>query len=194
VTALEVEQALIEYEGLLHRRGAKVAFNLRPGATADEFTAMEQKYGFTLTQDARAVWAWHNGTNVGSYTDASHQLKAGVPFYGLDRSLEHGRFLTESDIDVFEEESEYLGRKLIMLDFDATGDAIDCAVTDEETSMVVTVMRDSPWHEFAPGVSVAGKIRWWIWAVENGLWEVAAGGGWVIHSDRYPKGPERFLI
>lgn len=57
----ETTQALREYEDVLQEQGADVVRRLRPGLTREAALHAAERRGLFLTEDALALWMWHDG-------------------------------------------------------------------------------------------------------------------------------------
>ncbi|MDD6461834.1 MAG: hypothetical protein PUF51_05180 [Bifidobacteriaceae bacterium] len=61
MTFQETTQALREYEDVLQEHGADVVRRLHPGLTREDALHAAEKRGLFLTEDALALWMWHDG-------------------------------------------------------------------------------------------------------------------------------------
>jgi hypothetical protein len=193
VSASDVTAALQDYEALLRERGALVVRNLRPGIAPEQIGALESEYGFQIPDEARAVWLWHNGIEgVGSIGGPAVQLTAfGGGFGDLEFALRMGRQRVEIMVEGFAYsgvESEYAGLKIL----DLLVSGVDIIIDVTPGRSVLTYMSDpvSRLHDF-PIMPIAHRVRWWIWAIENGAWTVNPDGSWAIDHSKHPEGRYR---
>ena len=61
MTFQETTQELREYQDVLQEYGADVVRRLRPGLTREDALHAAEKRGLFLTEDALALWMWHDG-------------------------------------------------------------------------------------------------------------------------------------
>lgn len=193
VSVVDVTAALEEYEALLRERGALVAQNLRPGISLEQIGDLESEYGFRISDEARTVWLWHNGIEgVPGVTHAAVQLTAfGGGFGDLEFALRMGRERVEIMVEGFAfsgVESEYAGLKIL----DLLVSGVDIIIDVTPGRSVLTYMSDpvSRLHDF-PIMPIAHRVRWWIWAIENGAWVINPDGSWTIDHAKYPQGQYR---
>ncbi len=63
----EVTEALREYEAKVAEKGGAAVRRLRPGLTREDAQRIAAGYDVTLTEDALAVWMWHDGEGTLPY-------------------------------------------------------------------------------------------------------------------------------
>lgn len=66
VVSETMDQCLARLQATLDQHAPQVAQALQPGLSAAEITALEQKGGFRLSDDLRALYRWHNGMSASS--------------------------------------------------------------------------------------------------------------------------------
>jgi cell wall assembly regulator SMI1 len=62
VVSESADSLLARYEKLLAQQAPAVLSALQPGLSDEQITALETKYGTTLTPDLRSLYRWHNGS------------------------------------------------------------------------------------------------------------------------------------
>jgi len=74
--ATEVEDLLAQYEAFLKTKTSAVFSALQPGLSDTKIDAIEKEYHLKLTDDLRALYCWHNGTQLTANVDAfpNHQF------------------------------------------------------------------------------------------------------------------------
>lgn len=83
----EVTEALREYEAKVAEKGGTAPRRLRPGLTREDAQRIAAGYDVTLTEDALAVWMWHDGEGTVPYcpgyrdkAESTSGIFAGVGF------------------------------------------------------------------------------------------------------------------
>ncbi|MDQ1575901.1 MAG: hypothetical protein QOH55_1051 [Microbacteriaceae bacterium] len=191
MTSGEVTAALVRYESALRRLGAPVVANLSPGISAAEVRELEVQYGVELSDEVRAVWAWHNGVEGARGAKAIEADRMLVPhraFGDLAWSLEFAQDFMAITTDA-NPASEFTDKVFVSLLMDNVGFVVN--LTPGEPTL--TYLNDPMSWSLSdyPSMPIAERIDWWTWAVENGAWQVDQSGSWKIDFDRYPQGENR---
>lgn len=184
MTFTEVTALLQQYEELARQQGAAAMELLRPGLTSDELDAVEARYGFTLPEDVRAVWSWHDGSEFPAMPTAPSRVGASWDFRDIEQSIDEAQ--RRLDIQNSAGADRYMFSRWVTFSFGSVSDVIessnrhmpDCYVLIHDPSQSVLN---------SPIVTVAEKLRWFIWAIENGVWTVDERGDWSVRRDRFPK-------
>jgi len=193
VTFAEVTQALVGFEARLRDLGLPVVDRLRPGLSREQVDQIGAEFGVRLSQDAAAVWMWHDGDR--EHSDDDWRVPSLTPFKvfcGLRSALERSAMMHRITwTDAFEDpqpwgpewEGHFRSQYVIVLDDGNRPLTMDC--TDPAAS-------DSPTGLYAPGfgigatIPLAERVGWWHWALDNGHWLVTADKKWDIDFTRTP--------
>lgn len=194
MTAAEVTEALVSWEERLRALGAGVVGHLRPGLSRQQVEDLAGEFGVRLTQDAVAVWMWHDGDCHGLVqVTASPPLIPYRHFWDLRTALEQSRRTHELlwEEDALEEPVDHafvngmFRKEWVCFLSEQLPTVIDC--TDSEVQTSTTAM-------FMPGFglgqtthhTIPERVGWWHWALDTGAWQVTADGGWAVDQTRYP--------
>lgn len=191
MTFTEVTALLQQYEELARQQGAAAMELLRPGLTSDELDAVEARYGFTLPEDVRAVWSWHNGVGRRPSPDSPRRIGAIWDFMDLDHSIEHAR--ASLNVRNAGDADRYLSSRWVTLAASSVSAVIE---TNNSRVPDAAVLVDDPAESvFAyPIVTVAQQLRWYIWAIESGAWYVDERGEWRSDFGKYPANAIKDII
>ncbi|RWZ58433.1 SMI1/KNR4 family protein [Labedella populi] len=187
----DVSALLEQYEQLARARGSVAIDYLRPGLTVAEITEIEERYGFPLSDDVKAVWMWHNGMGPRPSRDTPVTIGSGWDFRELSESIEYAQMIldmrNEGDGD------RYVESRWVTFNRGSRSDVIETSnIQLPDSSVLLSDMTSSVLN--FPIVTVAEKIRWYIWAIENGVWFVDDTGTWRSRHELYPKNGMRHLI
>lgn len=100
-----VTAALQSYEKILTDCGCAAVGRLRPGLSKDEAQRLAADYDITLTEDALAVWMWHDGDGTFARCPAFppfHEMPTGIFSYDGFPSLRAALQVTERSVAGFE--------------------------------------------------------------------------------------------
>lgn len=194
MTDTEVTAALNRYESVLRRFGAPVVANLRPGISAAEVRELELRYGVELPDEVRAVWEWHDGVagvRAASGNDATRLLVPHAKFGDLSWSLEFAHEFATT-IATNNPSSDYSGRAFVSLLIGNVGLMINLTPGERPH----TYMNDPMSWSLAdyPSMPVAERVEWWVWALENGVWQLDDKREWRVDFGRYPQGENRNVL
>jgi hypothetical protein len=196
MTALEVTQALRGFEERLRGLGMPVVDRLRSGLTRQQVDEISAEFGVRLSQDAAALWMWHDGDRL-NYEDDWRvpSLTPYKAFCGLRSSLQRSAHQHELtwDQEAFDDpvlgapDSIYLtsmfDRQYVMLFHNDSPVVMDCKDPDAP---------DSPTGSYGvvgglgATISLTERIGWWHWALDNGHWIPTPDGAWGIDDTRAP--------
>lgn len=177
MSAEEISQALREYESVLAEHGAAVVRRLRPGISRDKALAIAQRHGFHMSEEALAMWMWHDGDEEGPKLDNGWCGQPGIvawySFPCLEASLTIMEETYGSQLGPKPDETttEWPDRRCIIpfaYHTCYTVYSFFCP-PDEETDIFYGERYDRP-H---PAVDV---IRSWTEAVRSGMWRVYPDG------------------
>lgn len=187
----EVAALLQQYEQLARTHGSIAINYLQPGLTEAEITEVEQRYGFPLSQDVKAIWSWHNGIGPRPSPEAPTSIGAGWNFSDLDASINYAQMVlgirNEGDAD------RYVFSRWVTFDQSTYSDVIETSNTELRDSYVLISDMTASVLNY-PILTVAEKLRWFIWAIEEGAWYVDDRGAWKANFELYPKDAMRNVL
>ena len=193
MTGVEVTRGLVGFEECLRGLGMPVVDRLRPGLTREQVDQVAAEFGVRLSQDAAAWWMWHDGDRL-NYED-----DWGVPsltpfrvFCGLRSSLQRAAELHELtwDQEAFDDLVRsgsqavdfMFDRQYVILLHREQPLVMDCRDPDAV---------DSPtglytYEGIGRTITLAERIDWWHWALDNGFWIPTSDGDWDMDLTRAP--------
>lgn len=194
MTAVEVTQALMGFEERLRGLGMPVVDRLRPGLTREQVGQISAELGVRLSQDAAALWMWHDGDRLNEYDDLGvPSLTPFTVFCGLRSSLRRSAMLHELtwDQDAFGDPtlgvSLYLNsmfdRQYVIMFHTTTPVVMDCRYPDAPDSPTGIYASDGG---IGGTIALAERIGWWHWALDNGYWIPTPDGAWDVDLNRAP--------
>ena len=188
MSAAEVRQHLDRFTALANARGLTLMSRVRAGLTADVIRGIEDETGVVLTPDAREVWLWHDGVD----TESTQPFwGTGYWFPDLRTAIRLGRQNLEirnsGDVHTHPDSA------WIMLGGGSTNVVIDVTVPGRGASPVYLNDPSSAISDY-PIVTLAERLGWWCWAIENGVHRVSLKGDWEWDFEKVPSGPERNLM
>lgn len=182
MSAAEVTQALDHWAQRLRDLGALGIRQLRPGLSSDEIDALSARYGLTLPEDARAIWAWHDGEDTGAQSLAPYR-----EFPPLRDALESARALAQEAIDRGLADDDDLAAIVYRREFVPFLGYQHPLVFDCRTPAPTTTMwTPDGGLEPATSMTTVERVRWWHWALDHGAWSITADGLWAIDVAWYP--------
>lgn len=187
----EVSALLQQYEQLARHHGAVAIEYLQPGLDAAGIARVEEKYGFPLSDDVKAVWSWHNGMGPRPSAETPVFIGSGWDFRALDESIEYAQMVldirNEGDAD------RYVHSRWVTFNRSSVSDVIETSnIQLPDSSVLVSDITASVLN--FPIVTVAEKLRWFIWAIENGAWYVDDAGAWQARFEIFPKNGMRHVL
>lgn len=187
MTAVEATHALTDWEDRLRGLGARGVAHLRPGLPPEQIDTITAEYGLELPQDARAVWAWHDGEDVSARSPALTPDRELLPLReALDlartwaqEAIDHGLADDEMLADVI-----YRAELVPVLGFQHPL-VFDCTGTRATTGTTAMWTPDAGLGQ-TPHLTVVERVRWWHWALDHGAWSITPEGLWAVDLSRYP--------
>ncbi len=194
MTAVEVTQALRGFEERLRGLGMPVVDRLRPGLTGEQVDRVSAEFGVRLSQDAAALWMWHDGDRRDYEDDwGVPSLTPFTVFCGLGSSLRRSARLHELtwDQDAFGDPilgvPLYLNcmfhRQYVIMLHTTTPVIMDCKDPEAPDSPTGIYASDGGLGATIP---LAERIGWWHWALDNAYWIPTADGAWDVDHTRSP--------
>jgi len=181
-----VRESLDRFEQAASSRGSRAMREANAGLSSRDIDAIERGAGVCLSADAREIWKWRNG-------GAEYPIfwGSGYRFPDLSTAIALGRQSLDvrnmGDIFAFPEAAWItLGGGSISVIVDLTDPLL-------ESSPVYVNDPTADVHDY-PIVSLADRIGWWTWAIENDVHRVNPSGQWVWNFENVPVGPERNLM
>ena len=188
MSAAGVREQLNRFESLSNSLGASAMSRVGAGLTADAIRDIEVRAGITLSDEAREVWRWHNGADI---VPSPSFWGSGYWFPDLETAIRLGR--RDLDIRNSGDVNTYPGSIWVTLGAGSTSSVLD--VTDPSHGQTLVYVNDptSAIDEY-PLVTLAERIGWWCWAIENDVHRVTPLGEWQWNFAKVPTGPERNLM
>lgn len=187
----EVTALLQRYEQLARDHGSVAIGYLQPGLDAAGIARVEEQYGFPLSDDVKAVWMWHNGMGHRPSADTPGFIGFAWDFRDLSESIEYAQ--VDLDLRNGGDGDRYTLSRWVAFNRRPRSDVIETSNIQLPDSYVLFSEMTSSVLNF-PIVTVAEKIRWYIWAIENDVWFVDDSGAWQSRRELYPKNGMRHLI
>ncbi|WP_168915076.1 SMI1/KNR4 family protein [Microcella flavibacter] len=187
----EVSGLLEQYEQLARERGSIAVEYLRPGLSLGQIDDVEQRHGFTLSEDVKAIWSWHNGIGPRPSPETPRRIGAAWDFMDLDRSIDHANssLLNRNSGDA----DRYVFSRWVTFAASSVSAVIETSNTRiPDSPVLVDDVTQSVLNY--PIVTVAEKLRWFIWAIENEAWHVDDKGAWQSNFDLFPKNAFKDVI
>lgn len=187
MTAAEVTHAVTGWVERLRGLGARGVAHLRPGLTPDEIDAISAEHGLALPEDARAIWAWHDGEDVSARSPA---LAPSRQFHPLREALNLAHQWAQEAIDAGFADDEaiadivYRAELVPILGFQHPL-VLDCTGTRAAAGTTAIWTPDAGLGE-TPHLTVVERVTWWHWALDHGAWSITPEGWWVVDLSRYP--------
>ncbi|MBO0898671.1 hypothetical protein J1G42_01690 [Cellulomonas sp. zg-ZUI222] len=184
MSAAEVTHALTAWEQRLRDLGARGVTYLRPGLPLDDIDALAAEHDLRLPEDARAVWAWHDGEDAAARSPALAPYREFPP---LRTALELARTWAQDAIDWGLADDEDLADVIFRPQFVPVLGYQHPLVFDCRTQASTTAM----WTPDAglgqtPHLTMVERVRWWHWALDHGAWSITPQGLWAVDLSRYP--------
>jgi hypothetical protein len=186
----EVTAQLQKFEWLSRRSGMIGVESWNPGLTHDAIDEIGSRLGVPLPTDAKAVWAWHNGTLMTPQRTVIPTFGSSI-FHDLETAITHGTRILEARNAG--DENLYPDSRWLTLARSSVSAVID--ITDPSlgtSNVLVSDPMSDP--ESYPIVTTSERIAWWNWAIENEAWGVGDNGLWRQIAANYPSDATRHLI
>jgi len=161
-----------------------------PGLTNDAIDEIGNRFGVPLPPDARAVWAWHNGTFVTAQQTVIPTFGSSI-FHDLETAITHGARILEARNAG--DENLHPDSRWVTLARSSMSAIIDITDPLLDTSDVLVSDPMSDPRSY-PIVTTSERIAWWNWAIENEVWMVGTDGLWRQNAANYPSDKTRHLI
>jgi hypothetical protein len=187
MTRREVTEELDAYTAAVASSSSAVIARLRPGIASGELERLEDEFDTVLPDDARAIWEWRDGEDAGypsTFTGVGRFLPLREAFAAGRAILEPRRSGGHTD--------PRPGCTWLVLAHEP-GPTVVVEVREDGSAVTVRADPAEPVDQ-SPVVSVAERIRWWRWAVENHAWNLSEDGTWSWDFGRYPPRPEGDLL
>jgi hypothetical protein len=182
MSATEVTHVLEQWAQRLRDLGARGVSQLRPGLSSDQIDALSAQYDLTLPEDARAIWAWHDGEDTGAQSLAPYR-----EFPPLREALEYARTCAQNAIDWGAADDEELAAIIYRREFVPFLGYQHPLVFDCRTPAPTTTMwTPDGGLEETISMTTVERVRWWHWALDHGAWSITADGTWAVDFSRYP--------
>ena len=193
MTASSVTRALDLYVDALGAVHAPVLEWLLPGATPAELDAAEAHAGFEFPPDARAVWAWHNGS-IPPAPERMSYFTPGSWFPDITTAVDRGAQHVSNWVDAMGQESGFVGAHLIALlvpwGFPGLM-TIDCAPSGAEDATALRFGREDLYGDAGRSFSVTATIELWTEWIRSQWWTLDGNGRWTFDLTSTPPGSER---
>lgn len=179
------------------RAGAPVANRLAPGLSDEEIDRLTAPLGLRLPADARALFAWHNGTEG----ENAHGLSIGPPHNFGPLAAQVAQCWTERRyaeehvrLGLFERAEDSWGAGWFPLLSGGTSRqliVVDCAVAKGAPALVGLVAKEVR-HLPSAAVTLTEIIEFWVQCFENGwyFWSPDHQQFLEMSTPTFP--PERF--
>lgn len=173
----DTTRALMEYEDALWRHGAAVTRRLHAGLTRQRAEWVAQSHGVFLTEDALALWMWHDGDAEASSCANGWSGKPGIAawlsFPCLDDAMGIAR---EGASDSRLRPVQDTGERFFHLPVAIHGRDQMIGMECREGAVDSRGYYGSVGDSGNPGLPFSQMVRSWIAYVESGYWMVYPDG------------------